>query len=301
MSSPLNSVDTLNATSSPALADGPTPCGSPGGRQIDLSGPAVVHANRSAQPGTDSEKKTSGICGPSSTGSSASAARRSSSASKSHPQKLSALSLRLLSLSRFAGATTPEPTNSPNDSLKASLSTTIAGGSMEYNETWKRLVTPSGSPYWEHTASGRRTSAKGFTGWPTPRTPTGGAESAERKQGLGRTESGGSDLQATAQTAGWPTPMAGSPGTEQYNEAGDTCNGRQTRLLASGPTPDGTNAPMENCAGFRLNPRFSLWLQGYPDEWASCGERVMQSCRKSRPNLSKRRATHSAKSRQQET
>ena len=37
---------------------------------------------------------------------------------------------------------------------------------------------------------------------------------------------------------GWPTPMAGSPKTETYNEAGDTCNGRKTRLLASGwPTP----------------------------------------------------------------
>ncbi len=39
--------------------------------------------------------------------------------------------------------------------------------------------------------------------WPTPRTPTGGAESAERKQELGRTESGG-DLQAAAQL--WPNP-----------------------------------------------------------------------------------------------
>lgn len=41
--------------------------------------------------------------------------------------------------------------------------------------------------------------------WPTPKTPTGGAESAERKQELGRTESGGGDLQAVAQM--WPTPQ----------------------------------------------------------------------------------------------
>ena len=34
--------------------------------------------------------------------------------------------------------------------------------------------------------------------WPTPRTITGGAESAERKQELGRTESGGGDLQSAA-------------------------------------------------------------------------------------------------------
>jgi len=46
--------------------------------------------------------------------------------------------------------------------------------------------------------------------WPTPRTITGGAESAERKQELGRTESGGGDLQAAAQK--WPTPTASDNG-----------------------------------------------------------------------------------------
>ena len=39
--------------------------------------------------------------------------------------------------------------------------------------------------------------------WPTPRTPSGGAESAERKQELGRTASGGSDL--TSAVRQWPT------------------------------------------------------------------------------------------------
>lgn len=34
-------------------------------------------------------------------------------------------------------------------------------------------------------------------------------------------------------SGGWPTPMAGSPKTESYNEAGDTCNGRKTRLLVN--------------------------------------------------------------------
>ena len=38
----------------------------------------------------------------------------------------------------------------------------------------------------------------------TPRTITGGAESAERKQELGRVESGGGDLQS--QAAMWSTP-----------------------------------------------------------------------------------------------
>ena len=42
--------------------------------------------------------------------------------------------------------------------------------------------------------------------WSTPRTITGGGESAERKQELGRTESGGGDLQS--QTEHWQTPNA---------------------------------------------------------------------------------------------
>jgi hypothetical protein len=38
--------------------------------------------------------------------------------------------------------------------------------------------------------------------------------------------------------------------------------------------------------GFRVVERFALWLMGYPAEWASCGERAMQSSRKSRrPSL----------------
>lgn len=42
--------------------------------------------------------------------------------------------------------------------------------------------------------------------WPTPRTITGGPESAERKQELGRVNSGGGDLQAAA--LNWPNPQA---------------------------------------------------------------------------------------------
>jgi hypothetical protein len=29
-----------------------------------------------------------------------------------------------------------------------------------------------------------------------------------------------------------------------------------------------------------LNPRFSLWLQGVPDEWACCAELAMRSVRR---------------------
>jgi len=59
------------------------------------------------------------------------------------------------------------------------------------------------------------TSAAQVSGWATPKTPTGGGESAERKQELGRAESGGGDLQAAATLAGWATPRAGKTTGEE--------------------------------------------------------------------------------------
>lgn len=61
---------------------------------------------------------------------------------------------------------------------------------------------------WKRSAARIRDSGSTFSdeGWPTPRTPSGGAESAERKKELGRLESGGGDLQAEAQN--WPTPRS---------------------------------------------------------------------------------------------
>lgn len=46
--------------------------------------------------------------------------------------------------------------------------------------------------------------------WPTPRTVTGGAESAARKKELGRDESGGGDLQAAV--LNWATPTTPNGG-----------------------------------------------------------------------------------------
>jgi hypothetical protein len=217
-------------------------------------------------------------------------------------------------------------------------------GSPEYELTWKSWDMKSGPPICALRASGRRTSGSACSGWPTPRTITGGAESAERKQELGRTASGGGDLQAAvfgiipssspAPTAngegclvdGWKTPAAQDPGITLERlvdkdgnpwtpgqRAYDKDTGRlaQTGLtqmvgcLAGWQTPKATDWKVDvndkgeyatRCqkSGFeialpqavkihltpkknmKLNPRFSLWLMGYPIKWASCGERVTQ-------------------------
>lgn len=80
--------------------------------------------------------------------------------------------------------------------------------------------------------------------WPTPRTISGGAESAERKQALGRETSGGGDLQAAAEL--WATPNLPSGGRTLSDEEtlakGATANGKrqvdlqnQARVWASPP------------------------------------------------------------------
>lgn len=118
-----------------------------------------------------------------------------------------------------------------------------------------------------------------LAGWPTPRTITGGPESAERKQELGRTASGGGDLQAVVQMAGWPTPnaMEGGQSSRSGDRKGEPLMGGIIRGLQASSSP----APTAKPEGGRLNPLFSLWLQGYPPaEWASCAVRATQSCRK---------------------
>ena len=97
------------------------------------------------------------------------------------------------------------------------------------------------------------------------------------------------DLNQAAVLASWPTPTALSPATENYNEAGDSCNLRKTRLLVSGPEPTGSTAATES--GGQLNPAHSRWLMGFPPAWDDCAVTAMPSSRKSRRNSSKRSST----------
>jgi hypothetical protein len=194
---------------------------------------------------------------------------------------------KMLEIARAIMARRTAVSNVLSERLGQNLMTLLEGrGAPEYELTWNRSVTPSGHVMYRLRASGRRTSGSGCTGWPT----------------------------ATAQDAdlaGWPTPMAGSPGTEEYNPAGNTDSSRKTVALVGWPTPtsscvteqdlaqamtagnsserkpyaDSGIIPSSSTVGMgkpaALNPRFSLWLMGYPVAWASCGERAMQSCRKS--------------------
>ncbi len=163
--------DTGSATSSRGSVAGAMPSDSRGGLMTAKCGQVPARVSRSRSRVVVSQLRMSGIYGLSSTGSSASAALQQSLASR----------------------------------LAQSLD---CNGSMEYSLTWNEVAMPSREPICQLRASARPTSGSGFTGWATPRTITGGPESAQRKQELGRTESGGGDLQAQAQLAGWPTARA---------------------------------------------------------------------------------------------
>jgi len=148
--------------------------------------------------------------------------------------------------------------------------------------------------------------AVSLTGWPTPRTVTGGAESAERKQELGRTVSGGSDLQAVAQLTGWGTPRVTTNGGQgSVNRATDgkarledqiqgltgwvTPSARDYKdtpgMSQTGINPDGSertrldqlprqvhglisgSSDALTASTGVLAPQMSRWLQGFPEAW----------------------------------
>lgn len=102
--------------------------------------------------------------------------------------------------------------------------------------------------------------------WAAPRTITGGAESGERKKELGRTESGGGDLQA--QATEWRAPGAADSSRDQLPNFVEFCfhpPSSPARPIAGGSTcsTDGpnTNQPSQKR---KLNPIFVEALMRWP-------------------------------------
>jgi len=161
-----------------------------------------------------------------------------------------------------------------------------------------------------------------LAGWPTPNVPNGGRQPAEgtisstgqsakgkRQVDLGmvaqlagwhtpeaheRTFSprkcahGTVPLANQAQLAGWATPAARDfKGIDQNYCKGEINNSLPNQIAALGPTPESSSAGTGKPAAYLLNPRFSLWLQGYSAEFIFCAERAIQSCRPLRRSSSK--------------
>lgn len=161
-------------------------------------------------------------------------------------------------------------------------------GSTLYTLTWKARRTPSARSIPALRASEARTSGSGFTGWPTPNTPSGGPNTKSTPKHAGGIDLDGAvlltgwaspaardwkdtagmattginpdgsersrldQLPRQANLAGWPTPMAGTKATDDYNEAGNTDSWRKTVALAGWATPraeDAESAGMRHSRG----------------------------------------------------
>ena len=193
-------------------------------------------------------------------------------------------------------------------SLESRLQARMAGyGSPEYALTWKEWDMQSGPPICALRASVRRTSGKGYTGWPTPQTfdaSNDGKPRALRYKGNAPSEAGNTrnpdtpgsyrgDLKDYAALSGWVTPSSrdwkDSPGMAFEGTNPDGSLRKRTDLLPRqvyGLIPSGDIATTTNTGG--LNPAFPCWLMGFPTEWDDCGASVTLSSPRSQRSSSKR-------------
>lgn len=150
--------------------------------------------------------------------------------------------------------------------LESRLQANLDGlGSPEYAIKWRRWDMQSGPQICALRASPRRRSASVYGGWATPDAGVmnDGSTVENHMRRLRRLKA----KHGNGNGAGMPLAL-------------------QSKL--AGPIPAGMDAATDANAGYRLNPRFSLWLMGYPTAWLSCGVQAMQLFPKSRRSSSKR-------------
>ena len=235
-----------SVTSSQAPASGPTPSVVPDGPTTGPCGPAPALASLSARQAKERGLLTSGTYGQRGTGSSESAALASFLANKLKARS-STVGSTLFNLTWKEKVT---PSGRSVCLLRASVRRTPGNGCTSWptpnkedckRDEWTKnallKAVEEGTP--PPTTSQRLRSFAELASWPTPRTPTGGPESGERKQELGRTESGGGDLQAAALLSSWATPRSEdgeSSGMRHSRGVADTLTA-QSRLASPWATP----------------------------------------------------------------
>lgn len=277
MSHQMTCADSHNATSSPVLECGHSPCAVQDGRMINQSGQEVVRASLSARQAKEMGLLTSGTFGLHSSTSSASA------------------NLALSLVNRLQAKTASD-------------------GSTLFKLTWKQRTKPQQRLIYALRASVRRISDSDCSGWPTPTTrdwkdgkecqnvplnsllgrvawmagwPTPLAGSSRGAGTSGR--QGGMNIQTAAKLAGWVSPIANDAKGSKSSGTGKTlclklpgqaAIATPARLTVTGEMLTGYSAGMTN--GGQLNPKHSRWLMGLPVGWENSAPTEMPSSRRSR-------------------
>lgn len=140
--------------------------------------------------------------------------------------------------------------------------------------------------------------------WPTAKASDGDDGRTTKTEG-----GGNSHLQIATRMAPWPTPMAGNPGSESYNEAGNTDSSRKTVSLlegqptASGETLHGFSARTGSTGQSRhegsqgqLNPGLSRWLMSLPEIWDLCALETVEGLKKEKREKKAREKEEKSKS-----
>lgn len=255
MSAQLSLMDSLNATSSPALVDGVTHSSSQTGPLTALSGPGAVLASHSAQPESSEALPTSATCGQSSEGLSPSAVLQRSLASRLRANLGDSGSLEYSLTWKSWDMPGREPIcalrasarKAPGESKKAS----------NFSESLKHSLSvvgcsksPSGSILLPATLrdslSDLLTFGSDCSGWRSPDHNSRGGSYSDPAKALERLESGHQiNLEDQAVLAAWPTPTTPSGGRSTSIE----------NMSATGVTKDGRKhtVSLEHVAKFLLS------------------------------------------------
>lgn len=293
-------TDSINVISSPALPAGVMLLNSPTGRVIVRFGPDRAPANLSPLLDNKKETQMTDISGQSSSNLSASANLSSLLVNRLKEQLGTAGSMeykqtwkkkatpsgivywahtasgRRISGSGSIGWPTPCQQDGPNGGPSHGTDRLPGAASLAGWQTPTCPVNTDG-----HQAGNNRfvtSVVRNVTGWPSPK--AGNSEGSRNPQNIlnkyerqHRTQA--HRLDEAAALAGWATPTT----RDHKDGASDLTNTPINSLL--GWQVSLFSAPTEKRGA--LNPRFSLWLMGFPIEWALCAEAVMLSARKRRP------------------
>ena len=314
-----------NATSLPESVDGATHCNSQGGNQLDLFGQEVHPVSPSQSPEIKEDKMMNATSGLTSSISSASANLQSFLASKlprqleqsgsmiyklTWKQKVTPRQWQYCQLVASAHRTKGNdssswPTPMHTDGTKACnrYRESFQNGLGAIASTVTFWPTPSTQDNPQVRGEGKAANAptRGTTlggaarmvqPWATPTVRdyknTGNLENYIFGSPTGRIRADSTSTQAYL-ISHWPSPIAvdyeNSPSQEYFEK---TKRNPMTNQLRDAAVHGMSIAETESTVKYQLNPRFSLWLMGYPIEWAYCGERVTPSSRKSQRKSSKR-------------